>query len=269
MKTLLVYQSYGNEQGHIQTLYSVLTALAFASENTEIHIYTDNIPAFSLIENEVMFHKLDTNIIQEWRGVHDFTHRLKIMMLLDLHSQFSQSPVLYLDGDTFFTQNYTDIIHTINDKSVLMHIREYPVNTHGTGQMKRFRKNMKHLTFQNEPIDLNVYMWNAGVIGFMPAHIPVLHKVIEFVDEIYPKYPKHIIEQFAVSYFFQKEYKVQPSDAYITHYWDKKPEYTQSIMRFLSHYTECSTAVSAIQKQGLIQPFFTQKAKWWQKIFRF
>jgi hypothetical protein len=269
MKTLLVYQSYGNEQGHFQTLYSILTALAFSSQNTEIHLYTDNPTAFKLVQEEIEFHVLDANIIQQWRGIHDFTHRLKIMMLLDIHSKFPESAVLYLDGDTFFTQNYTELLDTLTEKTVLMHVREYPVATHTTGQMKRFRKNMQKLIFENQAIDLNVFMWNAGVIGFMPVHVPVLQKVVQFVDEIYPQYPKHIIEQFAVSYFFQKEYQIQACDIYITHYWDKKPEYTKSIQEFLGCHSESRQAIFAIQKQGVIQPAIVQKLKWWQKLFRF
>lgn len=102
MDTLCVYQSYGNEIGHIQTLYAILTALAFASKDKiQIHLYTDNISAFNLVQNEVKFHYLSPETIQKWRGEHDFTHRLKIMMLLDLHQQFPQTPILYLDGDTF------------------------------------------------------------------------------------------------------------------------------------------------------------------------
>ncbi|MCS7027223.1 MAG: hypothetical protein NZ519_00520 [Bacteroidia bacterium] len=268
MKVLLVYQSYGNLEGYTQTLYSILTALAFApQERIEIHLYTDKPAAFELIQSHVHFHILTPKIIQSWRGTHDFTHRLKIMMLLNLHEQFSQNPILYLDGDTFFTQNYSPVLEQITDKSIVMHVREYFVGTHRTGQMKRFRKNMKKLTFEGCPINLNVYMWNAGVIGFLPVHVPVLRKVIEFVDEIYPKYPKHIIEQFAVSYFFQQNFTIQPSNSYITHYWNKKSEYTQAIQIFLSRYSDASAALSAIQQQGVVAPFDAPKLKWWQKWF--
>lgn len=268
MKTLIVYQSYGNEEGHIQTLYSVLTALAFSAQNTEIHLYTDNPNAFNLVQNKIQLHSLTPERIRQWRGIHNFTHRLKIMMLLNLHEKYPYNTILYLDGDTFFTQNYTNMLAQISEKTVLMHVREYSVATHTTGQMKRFRKNMQKLTFENTPVDLNVFMWNAGVIGFMPVHVPVLQKVIQFVDEIYPQYPKHIIKQFAVSYFFQKEYQLQPCEAYITHYWNKKPEYTQAIEQFLQQHQDSNTAIAAIQKQGIIQPASVQKKKWWQKLFR-
>jgi hypothetical protein len=268
MKTLCVYQSYGNETGHTQTLYAILTALAFAPQNSiEIHLYTDNPAFFHLVAEKIHFHELTPERIQEWRGVHDFTHRLKIMMLLDLYQQFPQNPILYLDGDTFFTQPYENILHQITQETVLMHLKEYPVATHTTGQMKRFRKNIKPLQFQGQPIDLNVFMWNAGVIGFLPEHIPVLQKVIQFVDEIYPQYPKHIIEQFAVSYFFQKEYQIEPCDRYIKHYWNQKAEYTQAIQTFLNTHSATEKAIQSIHQEGLIQPTPVPKRKWWQKIF--
>lgn len=142
-----------------------------------------------------------------------------------------------------------------------MHIREYSVQTHTTGQMKRFRKNIKPLRFQNQPIDLDVFMWNAGVIGFLPIHVPVLEKVVQFVDEIYPKYSKHIIEQFAVSYFFQKQYTIQPCDAYITHYWNQKPEYTQAIQKFLAEHPSLDNTLVSIQKQGTVKPIFIPRKK--------
>ncbi len=90
-----------------------------------------------------------------------------------MNEAYPQNPVLYLDGDTFFTQNYQLLLGQITEKHVLMHIREYTVDTHTTGQMKRFRENMKKLSFEGKPIDLSVFMWNAGVIGFMPVYSPL------------------------------------------------------------------------------------------------
>ncbi|MCS7077758.1 MAG: hypothetical protein NZ455_13700 [Bacteroidia bacterium] len=267
MNTLLVYQSYGSEDGYTQTLYSILTALAFAPKKVEVHLYTDNPSAFRVITNQVYFHNLTQETIKQWRGVHDFTHRLKIMMLLNLHEQFAQNPILYLDGDTFFTQNYEQILNRITDKSILMHMKEYFIATHTTGQMKRFRKNMRRLTFQGMPINLDIYMWNAGVIGFLPVHIPILRRVVEFVDEIYPQYPKHIIEQFAVSYFFQREYDIQSCDTYIKHYWSQKLQYTSTIQSFLSQSEDITTLLSMIQKEGVVSPTDIPKRKWWQKWF--
>jgi hypothetical protein len=50
---------------------------------------------------------------------------------------------------------------------------------------------------------------------------PLLDDVLRFTDNEYPKFPKHIVEQFAFSVFFSPG-GISAASPYIIHYWNLK-----------------------------------------------
>lgn len=226
----VVLQAYGLAEIRTETLYAAWSALAHARElPVHVHVYTDDPASFRALEGRVEIHPLDADRIREWRGPCDFAHRLKAVMIQDVAARHPTAPLLYLDGDTFFVGPVASARERIGPGRAVMHEREYSVATAQTGQMKRFRKNMRPLTFAGAPIDLNGEMWNAGAIGLDPAQFPLIERWISFVDEVYPRYRHGLVEQYAVSLILQRGATLAACDDVVFHYWFQKDDYDAAI----------------------------------------
>jgi hypothetical protein len=226
----VVYQAYGLAEIRMEALYAAWSALAHAGDMpVQVHVYTDEPAYFRGLEAHAELHPLDPQRIRDWRGPCDFAHRLKAMMIADLASRHPSDPLLYLDGDTFFVGPVARVRERIGPGRAVMHEREYSVATSQTGQMKRFRKHMRPLAFDGAPIDLEGEMWNAGVIGLHPAQFPLVERWIAFVDEVYPRHPHGLVEQYAVSLILQRSSALAACDDVVFHYWFQKDDHDAAI----------------------------------------
>lgn len=226
----VVYQAYGLAEIRLETLYAAWSALAHAGESpVHVHVYTDEPEYFRGLDSVAELHALDPQRIREWRGPCDFAHRLKAVMIDDVASRHPSAPLLYLDGDTFFVGPVAGVRERIGPGRAVMHEREYSVPSSQTGQMKRFRKHMRELTFEGAPIDLDGEMWNAGVIGLDPAQFPLVQRWIAFVDEVYPRYRHGLVEQYAVSLILQRSSALAACDDLVFHYWFQKDDHDAAI----------------------------------------
>jgi hypothetical protein len=120
-----------------------------------------------------------------------------------------------------------------------MHEWEYPVPTHRSPQMKKFRAHMGALTFRGRPVDLSRDMWNAGVVGMDPAQHGIVDEWIDFIDALYPHYKRGLVEQYGIGHLLQREAKVVPSDDLVVHYWFQKDDYVAAIRRELEVLRGC------------------------------
>jgi hypothetical protein len=65
----------------------------------------------------------------------------------------------------------------------------------------------------------NLAMWNSGVLGFSPSQFSWVELVITVCDDLYRRYPKHLMEQFAFSWVFQERGDLKPAESWVWHYW--------------------------------------------------
>jgi len=230
----LVTQAYGSCDVRNEALYAAWSALAFADGlPLSVHVYTDDAASFAPLEGRIAVRVLSPDEIRAWRGPHAFVHRLKAEMIREMAGRFPNEPLLYIDADAFFTGLVARVFERIGPGRSVLHEREYSVATHASSQMKKFRRHMGGLTFRGQPIDLSRNMWNAGAVGIDPAQFGVLDEWIEFIDEIYPRYPRFLIEQFGISLILQREAAVAPADDLVFHYWFQKDEHLAAIRREL------------------------------------
>ncbi len=266
----VVYQAYGLDGIRTQALYAAYSALAHrGAADVRVHLYADRPEFFAPLAEAISIHPLSPERIQAWRGPENFTHRLKIAMILDLIGcEHPDEKFLYLDADTFFTRDYDTLWPKIDLENGVMHVREYPVWSKPSGQIRRFRKHMAPLRFQGQPVDLQGWMWNAGAIGLDPSRFGLMQTVIEYIDELYPKYPKGLVEQYGVSYFLQTNVALQPCDDYVFHYWAQKDEYEAAIGERLALYRTLSVeeACAHLREHPIALPPPAPKKKWYQKL---
>jgi len=260
----IVFLCYGNKGVFYECAYSLLSLARLCTpkdlRNTEIWIYTDDAEWFSPFKSNLLpifYKEINETTIKQWRGTINFVHRVKVEMLKDFTSGHSGN-VLYVDTDVVFTHRIEDIMQGIDNGQLYMHCMEGIVKDGGTtilSKLNRHFKGAKHKI--NERPLTDMAMWNAGVIGFNTKFKSLLDKVLAFTDEEYPKFPKHIIEQFAFSVYFQLEGNVKAASPYIFHYWKLKEARTV-LASFFDHFRgnsleELIRYSSLIQMPALMQ----------------
>jgi hypothetical protein len=259
----IVFLCYGNVRVFHECTYALLSLSRLYSaeelSNIEIWIYTDNPVWFRSLRGcslPLRYRETDAGTIKGWRGKIDFVHRVKIEVLKDFVKDKSGN-ILYVDTDVVFTHTTDKILANINEGALYMHTMEGKVSDGGN---PIFRKLNKYLgparSINNKPLN-EMMMWNAGVLGFNTKHYHLLDEVLKFTDEEYSKFPKHIVEQFAFSVYFQVAGDIKAAAPYIFHYWKLK-EASYVLESFFDYFKDTSWGEltrysSLIQMHSLMQ----------------
>ena len=239
----LVLQCYGNPGIFHECTYALLSLSRLYSKeelaNVEIWLYTDKPEWFKGLKDcwlPLNYRQVDEATIKQWRGKIDFVHRVKIEVLKDFVKN-RQGNVLYLDTDIVFTTRIDQLLKNISNGQLYMHVREGVVSAGQNPIFKKLdthlRKNVNHQV-NSKPVH-ELAMWNAGVLGFNTKYNYVLDEVLSFTDSQYPAFPKHVVEQFAFSVYFQQAGVVRAAAPYIFHYWKLK-EARHLLASFFEHF---------------------------------
>ena len=244
----LLYQAYGNKDIINEAIYSLFSYYYIVKDElsgeVKVVVYTDDIPAFEhfFSGKDFIYRPLTKELIKEWKGSIDFVHRVKIKILQDFFSDHPDANVLYVDSDTVFKTNPAVLYKSIADNRFVMHTMEGVIKDK-TNPI--FNKLYKYLVYNdiivpgsvNIRVSIDTQMWNAGVIGINDKQKNILEKVLDFTDSLYPHFPKHIVEQFAFSYYFQNNAEIIPAEPYIFHYWNFK-EFRTVLTGFFERYKD-------------------------------
>lgn len=231
----LVTLAYGGEPVRTQALYCAWSALAWAEGlPLSVHVYTDEPAAYAALAGRIEVEPVSLDRIRAWRGPDDFVHRQKTELVRDVAVRFPDDPLLYVDSDTFFVGPVARAAERIAPGRSVLHVREFSVATHGTSQMKKFRREMRGVTFRGAPVRLDCDMWNAGAVGLDPAQFALLPEWLALIDAVYPRIQRFFVEQFAISLLLQRDTTVAAIDDVLFHYWFQKDEYTEELRRALA-----------------------------------
>lgn len=248
-KSYIVYQCYGSKEIFDECIFSLITFSSFHKKedlaNLEIWIYTDSPERFQALKDcwlPLHYRTIDKSLLAQWRGEIDFVHRVKIEVLRDFTKE-REGNVLYLDTDVTFLRSISSVFDGIAQGKRYMHVMEGAIESERSVVIKKLKK---YLTKKPEvkvgdkkiKVSLDTEMWNAGVLGFKIGTV-VLEEVLSFTDHLHKKYPKHIVEQFAFSYFFQQQQDVKTTGAYILHYWNFK-SLRLLLASFLAHFNSAT-----------------------------
>jgi hypothetical protein len=260
---LIVYQCYGREDIYEQVFFSVLSLLKLMDWPAErILLYTDQPQKVaSFFQDRIRYVALEPSQIQEWSGPQRFVHRVKLEVLRHAVRGL-QSNLVYLDGDTVFLSDPSQLFSEIKPKTSLMHIPETTLESGKDPLTKKiFRYIRKNPTSEN--IVGSTLMWNAGVIGLHPENFSLLDRCLHLSDELYLGYQKHIMEQLAVSHILQSATSIRGAQQIIQHYWDTKPQHLNTISPFLKAHPTWQLALANFPELPL--RFSTpQKKSWWR-----
>jgi hypothetical protein len=229
----VVIQGYGLEECRVQALYAAWSVLAHRGATPlSVHVYTDEPEYFSpLVGAGLEVRLLTADEIRLWRGPCAFVHRLKAEMIREMVRAFPDDKLLYLDADVFAVSSMEQVFERIGPEAAVMHEREYNVATRNTDQIRRFRRHIRKHAFRGSPVDLTRDMWNAGAIGLHPSSFSVIDTWIDFIDELYPRYSRGLVEQYGISLLLQQAGSVQPCSDVVFHYWFQKDGYAEVLRR--------------------------------------
>jgi hypothetical protein len=247
----IVFQAYGDEAILQECVFALLSFSKWHKkedlDNVEIWIYTDKPEYFQQFKNcwlPLNYRVVGAALIKQWRGEIDFVHRVKIEVLLDFTKEY-EGNILYLDSDIVFLQPISDVAHEIdrNWGDPYMHVSEGNVFKEANPIFKKlsqFLKNESPVRLLNgEALEIwSDEMWNAGVLGFKTSYSS-LNEVLLFTDSVYPKFPKHIVEQFAFSLYFCRGHQIKTASPYILHYWNLK-ELRPVLASFLDRFKDAN-----------------------------
>ena len=261
----IVFQCYGNDAIFHECTYALLSLSRIYApgelKNTEIWIYTDNPGWFSSFNGcwlPLHFRTVDNSTIKQWKGDINFVHRVKIEVLKDLVKNKTGN-ILYLDCDIVITHPIDQVLKNINSGQLYMHMKEGLISDRGNKIFEKLHDHYKgqpSIKIKDKPVH-EFAMWNAGVIGFNTQCNYLLDEVLTFTDTQYPTFPKHVIEQFAFSIYFQQAGQLKAAAPYIFHYWNLKEARTV-LASFFTHFKgssweELTRYSSLLQIHALMQ----------------
>ena len=265
----LVYLACGHRTVHTQALYAAYSALAWQGTlDIAMHVYTDAPAMFHAVAGSILLHELTADRIRSWRGPGNYPFRIKIAALAEAAREHGEERVLFADSDTFFTAEFAPVFGRIAPGHAVLHRKEYPVLSHPTGQLARFRKRMGKFHFRGSSIDLNADMWNSGAIGLHPTQFHLLHTVLAFIDAISPRYRKQLVEQYAVAYFLQKNAQVHACDDVLFHYWAQKLECQREMEPRLQRWKSMplEEALAELRGQPIVLPPYRPQHGWVRRL---
>lgn len=278
--TNIVYQAYGKNEVIYQTVYSIHTLLEKTkNQNFRIVVYTDKIDfvkKFFSSDSPICYELLHPDLMTKWKGPNNFHHRMKIEILKDCSNKYDGN-ILYLDGDTYFTKDIHSILEGITPQQSVMHIAEHNLEKTKDILAKKLYKFLKRskIFVNGKEILLpkNFIMWNAGAIGFHKQQHGAFQSIIDYTDELYSKFPKHIMEQYAVSYFAHTIGKIVPCDSSVEHYWNQKDDFEAVIIPFFEKNKSYESYLThkdeiVLPKRHYGRPRYTIKQKLKHKVNR-
>jgi len=260
MKPVIVLLAFGNNEGiFAESLLCIASWLRFEKDfEFDICIFTDR-PTYystSYLSKKLLIVPITTEKIEEWKKPYGFIFRAKIKCLQEASLLFKE-PLLYLDTDTVLLKPPTELWNHLASGGLIMHADEGLIRLESNPIMRKMhrfllREKPRYQGLNQKPELLS--MWNAGVLGFSTQQSEWLNLILEVSDDLYHRYPKHMMEQFAFSWVFQERGKLKAAYEYIWHYWFYKSFREQ----LLPHVNGMLSAKNQLELWEIAEPFYDQ-----------
>lgn len=252
----LVYRAYGARAFLDQTLYSILSFdhhYPAWRDAVQIVVYTDQPNYFASAGLGIVCEELTSTRIKAWSGPYNFVHRLKFEMLRDAMLRW-HSPLLYVDGDTYWLSPPDNLLQALRAGRTIMHTFEGDVSP-------QFHPALHEcLTRQAAPIQKSTGlkvspttpMWNTGVVGLPLPQVEVLDQALQLCDTLFLCcYQREWLEQFAFSMLLQQYAPILSAERAISHYWGYADEATAIIRDLLRRAHTAGTPFPTIDPAAL------------------
>lgn len=271
----LLLQAYGGPRHLRQARFCLLTFQHWAlraAEPPRVLVYTTRPEEFAGTGDNVETVPVSEEQLARWRGAIDFVHRIKLEVLLDALAR-RPGRLLYVDGDTWFPVDPAALFARIAPGRTLMRVSEGPFSNRSNGIQRKMHRFVTRHAFalpggETVRIPGETEMWDAGVIGIHSDDRPLVARALALTDAMYPLYPKHVIEQSAVSYVLQTSTALGATGDDVEHYWRSAKELEPRIAEFLEAHRalpaqeQADRAAELRPRGGPPRP----KRRWWERM---
>ncbi len=182
------------------SLISLRQELGMAAD-ARIAVYTD---APALYANWPVEAVDISGHIRAWSGAGVYPHRIKPAAVLDALTRFA-APVCFVDSDSIIKPGFhaevtarmtPEEVWSVTKTAVVMNrfelMNPFP-------PLKGFRTTLPHRGRYRYDTE-NSWMFNSGLIGVSPVHVPLLEDTLAFIDALIGRARKFpTLEQFALS----------------------------------------------------------------------
>ena len=233
----LLYLVFGNNvQNHFQANFSILSFLKQSAEILDgILVVTDTPDYYKHLANTVEIYAITQDTLKEWKGKYDFFWRVKIKALEFAANKYPNSPLLYIDTDTFLHGSLSDMHKNLSAGTAFMHEAEGALKALASKTEQRMWQQIKGKTFGGIEMTPDVFMWNAGVVA-IPGQktLEAISLALRICDDLSAQQVvPRLIEQFALSVSLAKTFQLQEAKRYVGHYWSVKEQWNTVIGAFL------------------------------------
>jgi hypothetical protein len=199
-----LYLDYGGHPKYRRELkYSLISLRSELGEAPEgrIAVYTDTPDLYAGWPVEVVG---IASQVRAWSGDGLYPHRIKPAVVLDALTRFA-APVCFIDSDSIIRPGFhAEVTTKLKPQEVWSVTKAAVVMNHFELRnpfppLKGFRTSLPHLGHYRYD-SANSWMFNSGLIGVTPDHVPVLEDTLAFIDALIGRARKFpTLEQFALS----------------------------------------------------------------------
>lgn len=240
----LMYLVFGQKVTyHYEAIFSILSFSSKAHID-KVYIYTDAPEFYKVLGERVTLCPIDDKKLREWEGDYQFFWRVKIKAIEDCNRKNPETPLIYLDSDTFLYTSAALMEQSLAEGKSFMHKKEGTLCKISSKTERVMWRQLKNKEFGGVVITKDHAMWNAGVVALpkekQQACISLALNVCD--DMCAAKVRPRLIEQFALSVALDHTYTLLPAEDYVGHYWGNKTEWDDAIQKyFVAAYLQNKT----------------------------
>lgn len=235
----IVFLSYGNLSEYNRAIFCILSLTAWYHKymhTLRIVIYTDKPSYFDSYFSglNIQYVLLTNDLLALMLNGTGFIHRRKVWVINETFKNYVGEDVIFIDSDTFFTENPIKLLENLVKGSSLMHKREHTIGdlskmfiSYNQAEFPTAFVNYidgREFIIANSSIVFNKqdYIWNSGVLGLSADFSAFMPAAFKLTDEFFINSKWFISEQIAFSLLLQRTTKLFASDRYIFHYWGNR-----------------------------------------------
>jgi hypothetical protein len=199
-----LYLDYGGRAQYRRELrYSLISLRQDLGQElgARIAIYTDVPATYANWPVEVVDIAAQT---QAWSGGGGYHHRIKPAVVLDALRRFA-GPVCFVDSDSIVRPGFHAEVSAKMAPQEVWSATKTPLVMNRFElrnpfpPLQGFRTRLPHAGYYHYDV-ADSWMFNSGLIGASPAHVPLLEDTLAFIDALIGRARKFVtLEQFAIS----------------------------------------------------------------------
>lgn len=233
----IVYFIFGHTKSYYQqAFFSIYTALANKDDSDQVIVITENALYFRQLADLITIIPISKEQINEWKGMYNYSFRVKIKALEMLSVKYPNRDMMFLDGDTFIYKPLAKLKAELSKGQHFFHLNEGTLPSLNTKSEKKLWRQIKHKKYAGITINEDTCMWNSGVIAMSAKNLAAIPLALQITDEMCADNVTCFTkEQLAFGIASSQFSSLKPADHVVGHYWANKEVWEAKIGNWLTY----------------------------------